>query len=350
MRATCPYWPILILYFCWRKVILGDFIAGYPDSMCYPTLEGWLRGLSDIFIPINTLVVGTHSYIYKTWCIILAVAFILGLIGTARSGNDSRKVMLFLAVWFLLALAPVYKVFPTLMSCATGGRLAYLLTAPVCALLTYGIAVFSTGNRFAFLFRLIAMAYIGLAAIVLYANNLVWAEAGQWTNKVVQELRAYYKGIQGDPLVCVTGLPTTYKECIYALGVLGQVTKRPMMDRDLSNCARLDFNEQNISLGFLKEAIASHQREIHLLYWDTISESLRPVIVPPQESKFTRSWQGNGLKQIIRVLSVPSMPKPEVHWLQDGTLELVSHASHATFTAIELDLKELPCWYADFSF
>ena len=65
-KHTLPYWLILALYFVLRKFVLGDFIAGYPDSTESTSLivQGWLRGLSNIFIPIDTSSIGTHSNIF----------------------------------------------------------------------------------------------------------------------------------------------------------------------------------------------------------------------------------------------------------------------------------------------
>lgn len=345
--ATLPYWLILVLYLCWRKIILGDFIAGYPDSMCYPTLQGWLHGLLAIFIPINTLVIGSHSYIFKLWHVALVVMISLTVFATLKTTKNNYKVLSFIVCWFALCIVPVYKVFPTLMSCGTGSRLAYLATAPLCAFLTYGLAMFSSGNRFSYLCRITALIALVLATQILFANNLAWAEAGLLTNNVLRQLKDYYKNVADDPFVFITGLPTNHKD-IFAIGVLGQLTRKPIMDRDINNCARLDFGEQHISLGFLKQAVDTNKQQIHLLYWDSSTQKLMPVSIPPQNVIFTHKWQGDALKQIIRVFPLPSMPTPELHWLRDGTLELASPTRHSAMTAIELDLPKIPCWSTDY--
>jgi hypothetical protein len=242
----------------------------------------------------------------------------------------------------------VYKVFPTLMNCATGSRLAYQSTAPLCAFLAYGLAKIKPTSKLIYLARIVTVIVIFLSAQILYSNNLAWAEAGAWTNNIVNQLRNFYKENPGDPFVYITGLPTTTSKNIFALGVLGQVTKKPIMDRDINNCARLDSNEQNVNLGFLKQAASDNKTQMHLLYWDSSLEKLLPVVIPPPNTIFPHKWQGNSLKQMVRVFPLPSMPTPELRWLNDDTLELISHTSSPSFTALEFDLPNIPCWYVDY--
>ncbi len=345
--STLPYWLILATYLCFRKAFLGDFIAGYPDGMYSISISGWLNGLRDIFVPINTLVVSTHSYIFKLWHVFLFIVISLSLIATFRANNDSRKKIYFLAAWFILAIAPTYKAFPAVMDCVLGSRLGYLATAPVCALLTYGLAIFSAGNRFLFLFRLTAIAWFVLAARLLYTNNLAWAEAGHWTNKVVQEFKDYYKDITGDPPVYVTGLPMISKKGVYSLWGLNGITKKPIMDRDLSHCMRLDFFEHYVSTGFVKDEAVCNPKQTRLLYWDSQSEILKPVVFSPPEH-FTKQWRDSVLQQMIYVSQPHSNCPPKIHWLSDGTLEVTSNLNKIGYVTLELKLPALSCGSVDF--
>ncbi len=345
--ATMPYWLILVLYFCWRKVLLGDFIAGYPDYLCYPTISGWMRGLRDIFIPVNNAIISSHSPIFKTWHIVLFIMVLSSVVAAIRANKEDRKTIYFLAAWFLLALAPTYKVFPTLMSCATGSRLAYLATAPVCAFLTYGLATFSVSNGISLLFLPLMIVVLAFESLVLYENNLAWAEAGRWTNKVVQEFKNYYDNVKGDPLVYVIGLPMS-KMGILSVGILEGITKRPMLNINSSRCARLDYDEQYVDAGALKDAVVRNHKQIKVLYWDSQIEVLKPVTFPANDYKFARRWQSINLRQIIRIPSSPQNHRLEMHWLSDGTLELLSKDKMNTFAVVELDLAGLPCLYVDF--
>ena len=161
-------------------------------------------------------------------------------------------------------------------------------------------------------------------------------------------ISSFYKNITDDPFVYVTGLPFVYKSNIRAIGVLKTLTKVPMMDRDISNFSRLDYNEDNVSIGFLKEAVKNNRENVHLLYWDSFTERLKRVVVPRSAELAVSKFTGNSLRQMISVSPVPSMPEPQTHWSSDGRFQLVSTAPHTTFTAVDIDLKGIPCWYVDF--
>ena len=262
-------------------------------------MQGWLQGLRCIFVPINLLIIGTHSYVFKTWHIALLVMLLLTGIAAYKRKWAGIKTIGFLGIWFCLCLMPVCKIFPVDMSCGYGSRLAYLATAPICLLLTYGIAMFSTGSRISFLCRSAAVIVIGLAAIILNANNLAWAEAGQLTNKIVREFKNYYRNTAGDPLTYISGLPMLSEKGINAsVGLYGGMDSVPTMDRTIHNCKDLDSNDQFTSFGFIKEAITDNRKRINLLYWDYEAKVLKPVTVVPADHNH-KLWQGNSLKRFF---------------------------------------------------
>jgi len=349
ITTTLPYWLICILYFCLRKLLLGDFIGGYPDNMCNPlSISGWLKGLYTIFVPINPFIIGTHLLIYRSWHIVLSIIILLTIIATIKINRDKRKVIYFLIIWFLLCLAPVYKVFATSLDYPCGQRIIYLASVPICMLLTYGIAYFCAGKQFSFVSRAITLSFFGFAVAMLYANNLAFAQAGHVSNKIVQSFRAYYQNIPGDPLVYAVGLPKLSNGIYIPLGhFLNGMMNRPMLDKNRLNCSWIGSDDQYTSIGFLKQAIEEKQQQIHLLYWDSELEVLKPVMSFSQD-QINKDWQDISLRQTIRTPSFPHISQPDVHWLMDGTLDIVSHKSNSKYTIIELDLKELPCWQINF--
>jgi len=345
--TTLPYWLILSLYFCLRTIVLGDLIAGYPDSVCYPTLAGWLKGLTIIFIPINTLTIGTHSYIFKSWHIVLGTVILLNVIAIFRTKNDSRKIIYFLSIWFLVTLVPALKVFPNVMSSFNGARLAYLGTVPLCVFLAYGLAVLSKNGRISFLARLTTPIFLVLAGTILYTNNLTWAAAGRWTTKVVSEIKGCCQNGVGDPLVYITGLPFSYRG-IYCIVPLAGIAQEPILAKDVLHCVRLDGDEFSCSPGFIKDNIEqAAAKRMKLLYWDSSSETLKPVEFS-NCNKLRRQWRGEDLRQIMRVSALSGVNQPDVHVLENGTVEIISHEKNNTFIVIELNLPDLPCWYVDF--
>jgi len=344
---TFPYWLILGFYFCLRKVVLGEFIAGYPDYMCPQSVMGWLHGLRDIFVPTNFMLISTHSFIFKAWHVVIFTLILLSVIATIRANINQRKVIYFLVIWFLLALAPNYKIFPSAMNTIVGSRLAYLSTAPLCIFLTYGLALYAViPNRIVPAVRCFSVTAFALAAVILYINNLAWAEAGVWTSKVISELQSYYRKTTGDPLVYIVGLPTGSKNGVYCVGMLRWITLRPFFDRDLVNCVRLE-DESYVSPMFVKKAVNSGAR-MALLYWDAQNETLRPVKVSAKNCRFTTNWRGSDLKRIIHVGSSSPTSKLIVHWLNDGTLELKSQGKKEVLAVLDITLPALPCWCVDF--
>jgi hypothetical protein len=344
---TRSYWVILVLYFCLRKIVLGDFVAGYPGSIdTMFNINGWLKGFRDIFIPLNSFLIGTHSFIFKAWHLALIIAVLFTIMSTKRH-KANRPVIYFLIIWFFLALIPVSKIFPSVMSCASESRLAYLATAPLCAILAYGLTTYSISKKFSKLLLIPLCLFIGLAARILYTNNLAWAEAGHLTNSIVREFRKYYNQAKNVYPVYVVGLPNITNKCINVnIGSLSGMTRRPFMQNDIYNCTRLDSNDQYTSFGFLKNAISNEQK-IDLLYWDSQTLTLRAA-KPSLSQTITRKWKDNSLKKILTVPFIPGISHPKATWLKDGTLEVLSDKYDGPYTIVEINLKDLPCWNVDF--
>ena len=350
LEHTWLYWLILLAYFFIRKVVLGAFIAGYPDKMTNPlSLPGWLQGIGEIFIPINPLTIAPHDIRSLAWWAIIIVVILLTLVAAIKTQKHNLKILFFLLIWFVLSLAPVYKIFPTLMGCTSGSRLAYLATAPVCIFLTFGLATFFTSRKFNSICKILSCALLIAAASILYDNNIAWAEAGHLTNKFIQEVKKYYTSIEGDPLVYAIGLPMiTNKGIAVCLGSFDGITKQAVIGKNVYNFMRIDPDDQYSSFGFIKNAIATNNKNIKLLYWDSESEALCPSRLPKENFPFTRQWQGAKLKDIVRLPQLKHSSDPDMHWTGANILEVVSHTKGDDSTILELNLEGLPCWNIDF--
>lgn len=344
LTRTAFYWLILVLYFGLRKILLGDFIAGYPDLVCHQSLSGWLLGFKGIFIPINLSVIGTHSLTFKIWHVYLCILIGLTVSAIMKSDQHTKKIACFLLVWFFLTLVPNYKIFPTFINADDNNRIVYLSTGPLSALLTYGLAMFSIENAFVPLVRFFALTFFLLAAHILYNHNTAWAKAGNWTNKVVQEVNALYQNVIGDPIIYVIGFSSSNPKFIFDPE---SITQKPIMNRKLHNCLRLEDNSF-LSNGFIRESAENSNVPISLVYWDSASETLKPIRISKKNWAFTKKWQGKDLKQIISISPLPFKPPPIASWLPDGTLELTSNENKIGFLVLNLKLSELPCSYTDF--
>src|SRR5262249_31404955 len=155
--------------------------------------------------------------------------------------------------WFVLAIAPYYKIFASQMDTDIGSRHAYLSTAPLSVFLTYGIATFSVESSLPWLFRILSLITLGLCALVLYINNLVWAEAGNWTNNLVKELIVQSRKMKDRQLVYVLALPSSDPKGIYCVGSLWWMTQKPFLDKDMRNIMRIE-EEFYISSASIKQA------------------------------------------------------------------------------------------------
>ena len=117
----------------------------------------------------------------------------LTAIGFVKANKFQKRTFYFLGMWFVLALAPVCKIFSYVMSPACGGRIAYLATAPLCLFLTFGIAKISADNRSRLVLPPAVMSCLALAAVALHSNNVIWAEAGSWANIVFLEFPVFIR-------------------------------------------------------------------------------------------------------------------------------------------------------------
>ena len=345
IQQTIPYWSILCLYLCVRKMLLGDFITEYPVIIPI-TPSGLLHGLHIIFAPLSITLIDNNCIIYKLWHFVLVSVILLTMITTIKI-RKNNKMLWFVFVWFLLSLAPTYQVFSTLMDNSRGQRLAYLASAPLCVFLTYGLSYFCINKRFAFINRLITVFFYIFIAGVLYANNLDWAKAGNLSNQLAQGLKSYYRYVSGDPLIYITGIPKSACGIFYLpIGPFNLITKKPVIDRDIVNCVCLDLDKLGPSPGLIKEAIA-HKQPIDLLYWDCRRQRLKPVMSPLQ-NETTLCWQGERLKRILTVPIFHHFSEPQARWLNNNTLEVISNYRRSKCTILEFDLQETPCWNIDF--
>ena len=348
VKQVLPHGLILVAYLCLRKLLLGDFLGGYPDSMTFIGdrslwIQSWIQSLRMMIVPINALVLGAHSPITIAWHILLILSAMLSIIALWRLNGPGRRQFGFMCFWILLSLAPLYKIF-NIDTTVLNGRLAYMATAPLCVLLVYGISTFSA-KSFGLILRISFAAYLALASIILFQNNLAWAKAGNLTNRVIQQLKSFYQMTPGDPFVYVAGVPLFYQGAYVAVNANSGITKKPFLNRDINNCKLVNPHDQSIAFGPIKDAISDQKFSAKLLYWDMTELRLKPVLLPAQANGRMRTWESKQLKEILQVI-----PDDHVHqsWLEDGALEMVSVPGGKQNSILEIGVKGVDCWTADF--
>jgi len=345
IKKSLPFWIALAAYFVWRRIALGTFIGGYDNSLFitdwHALAARWSEGLKNLVVPLNSSYFGVHSLVTKAWYGFLATSVICFVVGLLKNPQFTRPIA-FIFCWMLAGFIPVYKIF-TLNSGLQGGRLVYLVTVPLCILLTYGLThlVGRKGRSLMHLQTGLLALVMGLSCFVLYTNNLAWAASGEITNKIKSELNRFYTTTPGDPPVLIAGMPNSYLGAHCCVNAQDGLTKFPQINRDIFNCYKIDEDDPFFPFGFLKDSILLSGS--HLLYWDQHSEKLTPVTFTQSKQSQTE-WRGEALKNIVEVL-----PNPKVQ-ATFGTpgLVITSDSTPNKRPSVIVKIPNLSCWQTDF--
>lgn len=283
--ALAPFWLIVGAYFLLRRVALGTFVGGYDDSLFFIAdlknfVYGWAHALRMVLIPINGELLTSHSFMTRAWQFLVLGTAALSL-WTAVSTKAARLQFVFLCAWFALSLVPVYKIF-AIADDLQGSRLAYMATAPLCAvlmlMLTSGITTLpgtTAGAPARMLTRLkalLATVFIVLAGVVLFINNVPWTLAGIESNRIRAGLDELYTDkIEGDPEVLLVGLPDTTTGAYTCRNALQGMTQTPQFSRDVQHILQINPFEPILPFGFLKESMAANKNAMHVFRWNTES-------------------------------------------------------------------------------
>ncbi|MGH9551603.1 MAG: hypothetical protein ACRD3W_19610, partial [Terriglobales bacterium] len=292
VRNTWPFWAQLAVYFGVRRMALGTFVGGYDDSLLFISnwanfQYGWLHGLRMLFIPANRELMGGHSIWVLAWQAALIPGIVLSL-WSLRTSSQRRRI-LFLAGWFVLAMAPVYKIF-AIADDLEGSRLAYLATAPLTCLLTIGYADLvrtirnkqSSQRQLVQLCTAIVLSLIMPMAgyAILIKNNSAWREAGFSSNAIRSSLQRFYATTPGDPQVLILNLPDQIHGAYTCRNALLGMTKTPQLSRDVENCLMINSVEKILPFGFLKLSLAENRDKVHVLTWNETTQGLLPISLP----------------------------------------------------------------------
>lgn len=349
LYPTAIFWLLLAAYFVVRRLALGTFVGGYDDSLLFIAnwklfVSGWAHGLRMLLVPINKELLGAHSPLTKLWelTLVLSAALII-----ERLAGDKRllKPFTFLLIWFALSLVPVYKIF-AIADDLEGSRLAYLATAPLCALLTIFTAGSpgKTGKKF-LLPGALAVIFALNSAALLSVNNQVWVAAGQESNRIRRQLNSLYSSIKGDPQVLFIGLPDNIKGAYVCRNALFGMTHAPQMSRSVTNCLPVGQFEPILPFGYLKQSIVENQDKIKIFRWDNSSGTFLPVLLAPTAGQMAERFSG---QQLSKAISEIPGGAAEYRWLPDGSLEATGKSGAKGRPRLRINLANRPCWSTDF--
>lgn len=367
LKPTLLFWALLGIYFGVRRLALGTFVGGYDDSLFFVSnwkafLLGWLHGLRMMLVPINKDYLGAHHILTKTWEVCLALSFLLGACALFRH-SWLRRPVAFLAVWFALALVPVYKIF-AIGDDLQGSRLAYLATAPLCALLSVAFAGWYRARRpdgqpvgtagatlqpelvGRAVSVALAFAMSGCAGVLLWVNNQAWASAGQEANAIREALGHLYRRLPGDPQVLLIGLPDHIHGAYTCRNAIWGMTRRPQLHRDIENCLMVNPVEPILPFGFLKASLKQHSDRVLIFQWAGKQQGFVPVTLAGADDELAASgWDRRGLPAGLEPVA-----RPGCRYVRhaDGALEVWGGKGFRGRPELRVDLRGLSCWPVDF--
>jgi len=321
--TAATFWLLLAGYFVLRKFALGTFIGGYDNSLLsegapFSFVKPFLHSLAEFILPIN------HELFTKPdstiGCWLMLTVFLLVLSFQELSNKRLRPVIFLLVGWFLLCLAPVYKLF-NIGQDLQGSRLAYLASAPYCALLFLGISRSWQKDASRIRYGLSALTLL-FAGYLLIANNHSWQIAGEQTKAMLQSFDLLSKQENADAPTYIAGLPDTYAGAYVCRNAIEGMTQYPQISRDIPHCFRLDNFDTIFPFGFAKDTIQSDPQS-RIFRWQFAEKKLVPLYLT-HDRYFEQSWTGSQLQRLLK--------------------NFASENSHAHHLYFELDI---PCWQSE---
>lgn len=355
-RQTFGFFVLIALYFGVRYLALGTLVGGYDDSLFFISdplgfIRGWLAGLRILFEPFNRELVSVRSLPVKLWDISLVFAVLVALINAACY-RPLFRLYLFLTGWFVLSLAPVYKVF-AISDDLQGSRLAHLATVPLALLLTAAVINLSSGKvkgasralRTAF-----GTIFCACAFYFLVQNNAAWVGAGTQSNQIRHGLSELYKSIEGDPQVLFVGLPDQEHGAYICRNALSGMTHTPQLERDIANCVLVDRFEPIFPFAHIKQSLYQDQDKVKIYRWDKALARFMPVDLSqvkayPQTETIT--YGGASLRAIAEPQKTPAV-SCKYTWQDDGGLAIEGHEGKGGRPEIKLNINGQPCFSTEF--
>ncbi len=296
--ASATFWLVLVAYFILRKFALGTFIGGYDNSLLaegnpFSFVLPFIRSMGELIVPINKDLFVQGRVVALFWSLLTVFLFLSTL--RSISNQHVRLAAFFLLGWFFLALAPVYKLFNIASDLETS-RLAYLASAPYCALLFLGISQRwqKKIDRIRYLFAAVTLLFAGC---LLIGNNRSWQVSGEQTSAMLKSFDALSRQENVDAPTYIAGMPDNYHGAYMCRNAIEGMTQFPQIYRDMPHCFRLDNFDPVFPFGFAKDTIQSdpHSR---ILRWQFNEKKLVPISLKG-DRYFQETWSGSQLQSII---------------------------------------------------
>jgi hypothetical protein len=276
LMPTFPFWLTLVLYFILRRFALGTFVGGYDDSLSInidSLISNWKHALTMILIPFNEDLFSRNDPRKICWIVLTTLALFLS-VRTVWLSKRSRPLALFLTTWFILSLFPVFRLL-LITGVLQGSRLSYMATAPLTAILCFGLWKGTVAQRLEQpinLFSRFGQAALALLVVlsfsVLWINNLPWHDSGEQSQAILRGLNQIYSSSLANPPTYLVGLPDAISGAYLARNALEGMTKSPQLCRDVNNCFWLDNYDRVFPFGFAKQSISNKTSGSRVYLWN----------------------------------------------------------------------------------
>lgn len=313
-HASKWYFVALFAYLGVRFLALGTLQGGYGGSIgesLTNSLSNRLSSLNKLFFPFNMEAIPPteriHKFVlnlYKFSAVVLVLRFIL-----LRRAKEQLKLVIFAALWTVLALLPTYQVF-NITDSLMCSRFAYFATAGLSLAFAFLLAPlwqvaeserktrkYVWGARIAFL--LIGL-WLSVLCVITMKNNIPWAHAGS-------QVRSFREAIasqcQKTDKVIALNVPNRLAgaHLIYNGAMLSVLLSKPLSDPELKDKV-LSFEPATygdpdlISIGRLRR-LASEKKELSkFLFWDIEKKQLVPFKVSGEGGELDKEFDLSALK------------------------------------------------------
>ncbi len=244
LRALAVFWMALALFAVVRTAFIGTIIGGYGGNGWKETWAS-IKNLFDQVSMIKTLVPVNEEFNDLTKTVaLMRPAYLLAATIAAFQLVRQRglwRVTLFLLIWRVCGVLPTYQiwhVYPNLI----GGRLFYLSSVPLCAMIALLVCPAVTAGRSWVQRSVACAAACSLIALVtmwswLLCENLKpWIEASRQMGTLIAQLESFAELTPATQKIVLIDLPTDYRGAamLTRQQYLMVLAKPPFISRDLT--------------------------------------------------------------------------------------------------------------------
>jgi hypothetical protein len=239
---SLPFWLVLGGYLVLRQITMGTMIGAYDDSLSADIKTLWKRfksGIPFLFVPFNLNIFLRTDLIVKAWCWLLAAIAVGGAVQLIATRCRMWRFYALGAIWFALALLPVYKMFSVGQD-LNNSRYAYSAVLPLC-LLFAGMATPVLRSRLiAGMQYAVFVALAGIAMFVLHTHCEVWGGAAHISNRIIRQMHSFVQEAPPNPMLVIVGAPDNVNGAYLMRNALDGMVSQPFFARPVSTTRTVD--------------------------------------------------------------------------------------------------------------